>query len=174
MTDLRLETGSASGDPSQKLQPGSRIFSLGPLPLLALWPLASCCCQGLPGLGWAVEPMASTELTSRHQDAWLTPAPHHRAAAAIRWACQACGPLPGLSRLPSEPQPGPFPSLGLALAAHPLSFHFSQLSASLGALCTLFLPGTRPLLTRAWSLGFSGHLSQATPASIWPVDTGRG
>lgn len=176
--------------PSRKLQPGSWTFSLGSLPLVALWPLASCCCQGLPGLGWAVEPMASTELTSKHQDAWLTPAPHQPhttellqpeggpARSAI--PCPACQDCPqGHSQAPFLPWPRTGRTPHTFLFSSSLSPSLSTFSSSLPSWvlrtpCSYLGPDHYSLLTGAWSLGFSRRLSQATPASIWPVGTERG
>lgn len=50
--------------------------SLGPLFLVALWPLALAPAR-VSQLGRAVQPMGGTELTNRYQGAWLPAATHH-------------------------------------------------------------------------------------------------
>lgn len=146
-----------------------------PLPLAALSPLAPCCCQGLPDLGWAVEPMFRNELASRHQDARFMPASHHRAAAAVRGLGPAgSAPLHTDSALRATAGPHclPWPHPCLTPPHHPpflflYLFTSSCSPAPMGALSVLPLPGTQLLLTRTWNLGSRRCLSPATPASTW-------
>lgn len=111
-------------------------------------------------------------------------------------ACWVCTPLSSLATLPSETQlgprscpgltPGPHPGRTHPLPAHlPLSLplllsHLPSLLASchslalMGALSALLLLAPQPLLTGAWDLGWSGGLSQATLAFIWPAGSTQG